>query len=381
MHKQISTFLIASALGYSLGFAPMGNVSTSMGGVGVALRNSAWGLYYNPALLASDPRSKFSFSGGLYVTRANLNEVLEITTKTDYAEVAQILSNLKDAKAGIEGQLGVVTQFGGFVKKSAQTQEDEYGRMISVIKEEQSSAFAIGAFASSIVDISFSSAGGAGYKASSFGIVLMEVPLGYAYKLGTEFGDFNFGAAMKYLRVVFDHSSYRGNAYNGVELQMPNFLSMSPSQNFGIDLGFLYSYADFHIGLTAKNINCPTFKNNKQKIQLDPQLRLGMSYEFAQNYVVAMDIDLLPYDSYSLIAPKSQYFGLGIMGDYTKFDFRFGLSMDMLGKDGLKISTGFNAFGILDIVGEIGTNFVKFNGNKLATPTNFGFKIGSTFTF
>ena len=251
----------------------------------------------------------------------------------------------------------------------------------SAPKEEQSSAFAIGAFASSIVDISISGGSGSNYKASSFGIVLMEIPVGYAYKLGTEFGDFNFGVAMKYLRAVFDHSSYGGNAYNGIEVSMPNFLTMSPSQNFGIDLGFLYSYADFHIGVTAKNINCPTFKGSGEKIQLDPQLRLGMSYEFAEHYVVAMDIDLLPYDSYSVAAPKSQYFGIGIMGDYTKFDFRFGISADMLGKDGAKISAGFNAFGILDIVGEMGTNFAKFKGSKLATPTNFGFKIGSTFTF
>lgn len=381
MYKSFFSFLACGVMGYSLGFAPMGNVSTSMGGAGVALRNSAWGLYYNPALLSSDPRSKFSFSGGLYLTRTNLNEILELNPQTDYTQVQEILSNLKDSKAGIETQLGVVAQIGGFVKTSVQTQEDEYGRLISVSKEEQSSAFAIGAFASSIVDISISGGSGSNYKASSFGIVLMEIPVGYAYKLGTEFGDFNFGVAMKYLRAVFDHSSYGGNAYNGIEVSMPNFLTMSPSQNFGIDLGFLYSYADFHIGVTAKNINCPTFKGSGEKIQLDPQLRLGMSYEFAEHYVVAMDLDLLPYDSYSVAAPKSQYFGIGIMGDYTKFDFRFGISADMLGKDGAKISAGFNAFGILDIVGEMGTNFAKFKGSKLATPTNFGFKIGSTFTF
>lgn len=359
----------------------MGNVSTSLGGSGVALRNSAWGLYYNPALLSSDPRSKFSFSGGLYVSRTNLNKLMEITTRTDYTQVQDILSSLSNAKASLEAQLGVVAQIGGFVKTSVQAQEDEYGRLISVTKEEQSSAFAIGAFASSIVDISISNGGGVSYEASSFGIVLMEVPVGYAYKLGTDFGDFNFGAAFKYLRAVFDRSGYGGNAYNGVEIKLPNFLSMTPSQNFGIDLGFLYSYKDFHIGLSAKNINCPTFKGAGQKLTLDPQLRAGVSYEFAEHYVVVMDVDLLPYDSYSVVSPKSQYFGLGIMGDYTKFDFRFGISMDMLGKDGAKISAGFNAFGILDIVGEMGTNFAKFNGSELATPTNFGIKIGSTFTF
>lgn len=381
MYKPISLLIICSTLGYSLGLTSMGNVSTSMGGVGVALRNSAWGLYYNPALLSSDPRSKFSFSGGFYFARTNLNKILEITSDTQTSEIEQILSNLQNSKARLETQMGVVAQISGFVKTNISTVEDEYGRVISVSKEEKSSAFGIGAFASSVVDISISNAGGVNYQASSFGIALMEVPIGYAYKLITDFGDFNFGVAMKYLRVVFDHSAYKGNAYGGIDVRMPNFLSMSPLQNFGIDLGFLYSYNNFHIGLTAKNINCPAFKNNNEKIRLDARLRLGMSYEFAQHYVVAMDMDLLPYDSYSLATPKSQYFGLGIMGDYTKFDFRFGLSMDMLGKDGLKMSAGLNAFGILDIVGEIGTNFVKFNGSKLATPTNFGFKIGSTFTF
>lgn len=381
MAKKVFVFLTSGVLAYSLGFSPMGNVSTSLGGSGVALRNSAWGLYYNPALLSSDPRSKFSFSGGLYLSRTNLNEVLEITTKNDFAQVQEMLNQLKNARGRLEAQLGVVAQIGGFVKKSIHTQEDEYGRLISVVKEEQSSAIGIGAFASSIVDISIAGDSGVNYKASSFGVVIMEIPVGYAYKLGSEFGDFNFGIAMKYLRAVFERNSYQGNAYNGIEMQIPNFLSMSPSQNFGIDLGFLYSYSDFHIGITAKNINCPKFKNDSEKIRLDPQLRMGMSYEFASHYVFVMDIDLLPYNSYSLATPKSQYFGVGIMGDYTKFDFRLGISMDMLGKDGARLSAGFNAFGIIDIVGEMGTNFVKRNGSKLATPTDFGFKVGSTFTF
>lgn len=377
--KNLALIFAFGSILNALGFAPMGNVSTSLGGSGVALRNSAWGLYYNPALLSSDPRSKFSFSGGFYLSQTGINELLESTKKYDQLE--QILNNLQDSKISVETQLGVVAQIGGFIRQEVRAVEDEYGRLVSEVIEHQMSAFAIGAFATSLTNISLSSAGGTQYQASSFGIALLEVPVGYAYKLETDFGDFNFGVAMKYMRAVFDKSSYRGSAMGELKIDIPDFMSMSPAQNFGLDLGFLYSIYDVHLGLTAKNINLPSFKIHGERITLDPQLRFGVSYEFLKNYVVTMDIDLLSYDAYNSVAPKSQYFGLGIMGDYGFLDFRVGVSMDMLGVDGAKISAGFNAFGIIDVVGEMGTNFAKKNGSQLAMPTNFGVKIGSTFTF
>lgn len=377
--KNLALIFAFGSMLNALGFAPMGNVSTSLGGSGVALRNSAWGLYYNPALLSSDPRSKFSFSGGFYLSQTGINELLESTKK--YNQLEQILNNLQDSKISVETQLGVVAQIGGFIRQEVRAVEDEYGRLVSEVIEHQMSAFAIGAFATSLTNISLSSAGGTQYQASGFGIALLEVPVGYAYKLETDFGDFNFGVAMKYMRAVFDKSSYRGSAMGELKIDIPDFMSMSPAQNFGLDLGFLYSIYDVHLGLTAKNINLPSFKIHGERITLDPQLRFGVSYEFLKNYVVTMDIDLLSYDAYNSVAPKSQYFGLGIMGDYGFLDFRVGVSMDMLGVDGAKISAGFNAFGIIDVVGEMGTNFAKKNGSQLAMPTNFGVKIGSTFTF
>lgn len=377
--KNLALIFAFGSMLNALGFAPMGNVSTSLGGSGVALRNSAWGLYYNPALLSSDPRSKFSFSGGFYLSQTGINELLESPKK--YNQLEQILNNLQDSKISVETQLGVVAQIGGFIRQEVRAVEDEYGRLVSEVIEHQMSAFAIGAFATSLTNISLSSAGGTQYQASSFGIALLEVPVGYAYRLETDFGDFNFGVAMKYMRAVFDKSSYRGSAMGELKIDIPDFMSMSPAQNFGLDLGFLYSIYDVHLGLAAKNINLPSFKIHGERITLDPQLRFGVSYEFLKNYVVTMDIDLLSYDAYNSVAPKSQYFGLGIMGDYGFLDFRVGVSMDMLGVDGAKISVGFNAFGIIDVVGEMGTNFAKKNGSQLAMPTNFGVKIGSTFTF
>ena len=54
--------VLALTQGYGLGFGSMGQVSSSMGGAGVALKNSAFGLYYNPALLSASPKVKFGYS-------------------------------------------------------------------------------------------------------------------------------------------------------------------------------------------------------------------------------------------------------------------------------------------------------------------------------
>ncbi len=58
-----------------LGFGTMGQVSSSIGGAGVALKNSAWGIYYNPALLGADRRSKIGYSFGVQLREQNLLEI------------------------------------------------------------------------------------------------------------------------------------------------------------------------------------------------------------------------------------------------------------------------------------------------------------------
>ncbi len=56
----------------ALEFGEMGNTSFGMGGAGVALENSAWGLYYNPALLDMDARTKLGYSFGMGISEKNI---------------------------------------------------------------------------------------------------------------------------------------------------------------------------------------------------------------------------------------------------------------------------------------------------------------------
>lgn len=94
-------FILANALIinglYGLGFGGIGNISASMGGAGVALRNSQWALYYNPALLGLDKKSRLAYSIGVSVRDSDFLPLATI----DY-------QNIKDMSKRIESEFGIV---------------------------------------------------------------------------------------------------------------------------------------------------------------------------------------------------------------------------------------------------------------------------------
>ncbi len=74
---------IASVLAFggsvnALEFGFMGNISAGMGGAGVALKNSQWAIYYNPALLAVNKKSGFAYSFGVGYKETNLSQALSV---------------------------------------------------------------------------------------------------------------------------------------------------------------------------------------------------------------------------------------------------------------------------------------------------------------
>lgn len=90
--KRLFGFILLSSSFVSqlcaLEFGSMGNTSAAMGGAGVALKHSAWGLYYNPALLSSDPKVKLGYSLGVGLREQNLAKLttIDINNMTDTAE-------------------------------------------------------------------------------------------------------------------------------------------------------------------------------------------------------------------------------------------------------------------------------------------------------
>lgn len=74
----ITSLLLGSSTLSALEFGQMGNISAGIGGAGVALKNSQWALYYNPALLAMNKKSGFAYSFGLGYKETNLSRAASI---------------------------------------------------------------------------------------------------------------------------------------------------------------------------------------------------------------------------------------------------------------------------------------------------------------
>ncbi|MCI7410725.1 conjugal transfer protein TraF [Helicobacter bilis] len=97
--------LFASAFSVveAMEFGTMGNVSASMGGAGVALKNP-FALYYNPALLASDSKMRIGYSIGVGLSQSNLDKL----TNLNFVKMVESLSGLGDQLGG-KGSGGTVT--------------------------------------------------------------------------------------------------------------------------------------------------------------------------------------------------------------------------------------------------------------------------------
>lgn len=89
----ITSLLLGSSTLSALEFGQMGNISAGIGGAGVALKNSQWALYYNPALLAMNKKSGFAYSFGVGYKETNLSRAASIDVEN--------LQNMPDKLANL----------------------------------------------------------------------------------------------------------------------------------------------------------------------------------------------------------------------------------------------------------------------------------------
>ena len=95
-HKVMALAMCVGVSSFGLEFGSMGQVSAGMGGAGVAVRDSAWGLYYNPALLGSDRRTKMGYSFGIQFKEQNLLQLATI----DVANLEKLPDTLTNQLTG-----------------------------------------------------------------------------------------------------------------------------------------------------------------------------------------------------------------------------------------------------------------------------------------
>lgn len=102
MKKLFSTFILVSSCtlpAFALEFGTMGSQAFGMAGTGVAVKNSSWGLYYNPALIAADSKFSIALSGSIQAKDKNFWNIIEQGLSIKKEEVAKDptrLNNLAD---------------------------------------------------------------------------------------------------------------------------------------------------------------------------------------------------------------------------------------------------------------------------------------------
>ena len=268
---EIKKIAALSMLGVSfssaLDFGSMGNTSAAMGGAGVALKHSVWGLYYNPALLSSDPRVKIGYSLGVGLKEQNLAKI----TKLDVNNLANTAERLVNTFAGGSGaSAGEITDIvekaldnvlanlginsSGDVQKDledylAQKQQSgDYSDLIQAVLDavQQSSGLSqdqkdlLGSIAGSIDydNLDFSSGGGAGAAAG----LLQNITIAKGGDKGLDKAVNDITA----LKEIFQDNNLNVSSQNGVVLQISSKTMNEKLGSLGVAL-FASVYANMSI--------------------------------------------------------------------------------------------------------------------------------------
>lgn len=404
MKKLLSTCAIISALSISANafeFGYMGNRSFGMGGAGVGIANSAWGLYYNPALQGVDNRFKVGYSFGARVKEHGLSEIKNFDLGAiNTNSINTINTLLNDNEVALTSENGLVLQVPLTVSARL-----SHSIGVGLFYTKRSAVNFTGYLEASKTDIS--QANHAFMVTNT--LDTLEIPLSYTMQVYTGgFGTFHAGIALKY--IYAGHSSSKIKLTKDTNIANPfSDIFKSPTgartNTAGIDIGLAYALPNewLVIGIVGKNLNSPVLKAqrlvdtngalaNNDKLKMDAQYRLGISTRVIPMTTLAMDFDLKPNYEFGgfntkvdstanpVIRRQVQYISFGAMLNAGLLDLRLGASKDIKeknAKDGWLFSAGVG-FGYLDFAFFTGTKMSKAVKN---IPQEFGFKLGGSFSF
>lgn len=393
-NKLLTILFVSGSFLFGLGFGSMGNTSAGLGNSGVALRKSAWGIYYNPALLASDNRGKFGLSFGAAINEKGLDNFLSAFLNQETFDPSKLPLQTNNALE-LHSQNGIVIQITGGTLKIPKIQKNQ--QLALKIQDNKASpetievrspygAFTMAAFLSlhALGDIhnkNNTNQSSIQVDSKLSGIALIEAPVGWGWRFELDSGEISIGAAIKYMGLTSIDSMLQTNFNSNQASTTVHYpKDFAISHWFGIDLGLLYSFEGFHTGFVIKNINTPSFDIKQQNFTIDPQFRLGISYEFAQYFALTFDADLAPNHILSEGSPKTQTIGGGFLMDFKYFDLRLGVMGDIANKfdQGAIITGGINLLGF-DLAIQASSKMFDMRGYKI--PRYISAKLGGSFTF
>ncbi|RDU51514.1 conjugal transfer protein TraF [Helicobacter sp. MIT 01-3238] len=224
---------------------------------------------------------------------------------------------------------------------------------------------------------------------TSNAIAFGELPIGYGYAWHSRAGTFGLGLAGKYIHAA-GYILEASGSYDSIGKAISfNSKDIVQTSTWGVDVGLVYVPTfskNLIFGLVGKNLNAPKIKTNKKTIELNRQVRAGVSYSlWKERIVFALDADLLANQTLSTVRPYSQMIGGGVMFDFKYVDLRFGSMYDFRDttKEGVILTGGINILGFLDIAVQSNLNLTSIPqiSKNLQLPSYLNVKIGGGFSW
>jgi len=148
---------------------------------------------------------------------------------------------------------------------------------------------------------------------SSRGVVISEVGVTYGHSLGD---NLSLGTVLKYIQadmIATDVFLLGNNNTNATSFSKTN---VETSTGLGIDLGVMYRIPDWQFGLTARNINSPSFEHKASGYvyTLKPQAKVGAAWIPSDTFTIEAGYDITK-NTGAVAASESQYWNVGLEWD------------------------------------------------------------------
>ncbi|TQR31375.1 hypothetical protein DMB92_06710 [Campylobacter sp. MIT 99-7217] len=381
-------FLSSLSLVSALEFNEVGHKASGMGGVGVAIRSNPYAIFYNPALNGFKQKREISY--GINIEAQHKN-ILKATDKDRY-DLGKINIRTRDEindllkdhvlRAKVQGALSF--EIPNLLENGTVAIGYLHSVNLSGALDAYIPPILIEGATLNIDDINA--------QLGLRRVDIQELPLSYSTPVDMDYGDFNFGINVKFMKLsnlqtVRQFKSTDGSS--GITDDLQDLITGSGAKQkskFSLDAGLSFvpkKYENWTFGLVLKNINSPKFDFGNGKLTMQRQARAGASYMFSEKFVAGVDLDLtknaiLRPSMKNMPKQYSRKLGVGVeaMGDI--FSARFGFSGDLEQDTGSIISFGLG-FGYLDLSASVGTQGESIEGTSI--PRYFNFQLGGHVNF
>lgn len=403
-------------------FQPLGFESVSMGGAGVASSRGSFAAYFNPAALALHTHSaEISITGGVGIREINLAEHID---KLGDVKIQDTINALKLDTLITSTSTGISQQTRDNIttikeELTALSSQNGIQLMPNASVGIQAGAFGFGAYGISeatgyaVIDPdrleiiventhpivgatyvnydeatdTFSLKTQSEYEAQSLeyalnqgltylqltGLVYVEIPVGYGYKIATGAGNICVGASAKIMPAYTYEKKIQIDTKSGeISDNLDNGEKRDTS--WGVDVGVLYQPAvakGLSIGMVGKNLNEPSFDTvSGGEIKVKRQMRAGLAYNlWGDRLTLAADMDLTRNETF-IPNYDSKYLGGGFnFHPASWFSLRGGAMKNLEDSNDGTIFTAGLGFGLkwlqIDVSSEMSNKKANYDGNEI----------------